>query len=678
VTEARDITVDELNDRLDEMIEQARADSQGWAELAEDAYDYTFGNQLKRVPVRDGWERIQLNYLFPAMAQQGAMMAQRKPLLVAAPEQPDDAEAARFWQGLLRWQFDSELGMPSIARAAVLDAWLWGHYVAKVYWEERAEWLDEEKRWRGAPRVVLLEPDKFGVDPDAEKADIASAGFILCQRRMLLAKAVQRWPARKEEIEEAAADVEEPDNDPVAAAFMRTRIESRTEQSDDGIQETLVRESRLVELLRRARGYETPASAAADERTGLPRWVTVTECYFHDGALKSGQIDEPVPREDLLASGQAAVAADGTLVVADPAAFGGGLEPGAPLDPARWPKRIVRRWDDEPEFPYGRHVLRIGKRLILNPAEADQRWAFRRWPYVVGVAQALPHTWRGLNGVEMAIGLQDAVNADGAHLATWIKQHSDPVTLVEEGVIAGDPENRKISARLKARAGAIWKLVKGGLGRIQRVPPPPMAQGLLAAYQLLTRELQDQTGSQEVARGRQAGGQPTAAEILELARNARVRTSSAAGAQDDFLASAMQLVAWMDQAYLEPGQLVRIVGESGNPSMARIPAESVRFDVRLQIGTALPYDQERRRQLIGEVFKALGPDALALLPEFLAAYEMENAEDLLKRVSVWQRFREFEKAEADIEQVAARAAAGQKPAGGSPATLEPAAMPAGG
>ena len=187
--------------------------------------------------------------------------------------------------------------------------------------------------------------------------------------------------------------------------------------------------------------------------------------------------------------------------------------------------------EDEPVYPNGRVVLRIGK-LILNPDaekswdEGGQVWPFRSWPYLVGVNQILPHVWRGLNAVEMPRTLQDWKNVAFAHMANYLKFFGDPITEVEEGAVKGvGADGKKLGEKLRARAGAIWLLMKGGADKIKVEPPPPLSQGILEVDRLISRELQDQTGMQEVARGRQAGGSPTATEVQELSRSSRVRTS---------------------------------------------------------------------------------------------------------------------------------------------------------
>jgi len=171
-----------------------------------------------------------------------------------------------------------------------------------------------------------------------------------------------------------------------------------------------------------------------------------------------------------------------------------------------------------------------------------------------------------------------------------------------------------------------------------------LGQGLLNINEVFTRDLQDQTGMQDVSRGRQAKGQATLGEIQELARSSRVRTSMAAVLQDDWMENIMRLVGAMDQRYLNPDDHVQIVGEGAALRMAQVSegqgpeGHDVEFDLTLKIGTALPYDQQRRKEEIMGLMEAVGP---ALLPELLDAFEIENKDEVLERHAMWQQFEQF-------------------------------------
>lgn len=669
MTEPTESELADLNDRIDGMIAGGEAVNDEWADLWQDGLNYVFGNQLARSRRRKGWERVQDNRIFPALTQQIAMLMQRRPSIEPCPYEDGDRPFMPFWKGLLQWQFENDLGMPLLAALAVLDAGIYGYYVAHVYGEPKAEWLDREKRWRWAPRAALLRPEYFGADPDAES--LRDAAYVYCRRRMLLEKAVQRWPEMRAEIEAAAREEREAGPGSAYSGPPTARYSFAADfslEDDEEIEESGRRsvEGRLAHiLLRRARGDDwLPPRTGGAAREDLPRFVTVTQVYFRDGREVAGEQTEPVPAAALLAAGTIVRHPElGTYHVANPAAFPPGLAAGDEVPADAWPTQVVRRWTDEPLYPHGRFVLRIG-RTILNRDPQTQRYAFRRWPFVVGVNQALPHAWQGLNAVEMARGLQDWVNVSVAHLANYVKFFGDPIVMAEAGAVAADPENRKISAKLRACAGAVWRLAAGGRAKIHREPPVPMPAGTMAIWDAMKEELTDQTGMQDVGLGRRTKGDPTAYEISELSRHTHARTSMAAEYQDAWMADVMALVAEMDQRFLAPGDSVRIAGEGHRGAAAAIAegACDARFDLVMKVGQALPYDRERSRRDARELYGVLGA---AYLPELLEAYAVPNKQEVLARVGEWADFQAWkgERAALAAAEAAAAAAGGAGDAG---------------
>ena len=647
--------VQDLNDKIDAMILEGAEENERWQALWRDAQNYIFNNQLAGRDMKKGWERIQVNYIYPAVQQQIAMMAQRKPLIVGEPWEESDIEGAAFWEPVLQWQFEHDLDLGLKASAATLDAQIYGFYVGRVDGDEKAYWDVDEQRWHWRPRVSLICPEYHFADPECESLD--DAAYEGTHRRVKTAWALDRWPKFKKEIEEAAQ--ESKDGQP-AIAFLQGQLNAAREDEQDpgtkGGKEDGA-EGRLVSLLRRVREGPTMATGE-DPKKGVPRYVTLTEIFFRDGTeIPYQEPAQPIPVEDLLASGQ--VQAVGGVYYAAVDGFIEGLAAGEPIPDGFWPmqpglKRKV------PQFPRGRRVLRVGK-TILNPKPEDQVWPYTRWPFVVGVNEMLPHLWRGMNGVEPAKGLQDWINVSAAHMCAYVKYFGDPVVLVERGAVEGCPDNKNIATKLRAMAGAIWSLTKGGIGKIKRDAPPPLAAAVLQLYQLFTREIQDQLGSHDVSRGRQGKGQTTAFEIGQLAQTSRTRAAWAAQMQDIWIQRIMSLVAEFDQANMQPGEMVRVAGEQHRGTAMVIPegACDVRFDVKLRVGTELPHDQEKRKVEYTELFKMIG---IPVLPELLDAYKVQNKAEVLARVQAWQMLQQFM---AEQEAMAQQAEAGEPVAQGA-------------
>lgn len=630
----------ELGDRIDDMLREGTEENRRWMSLWQDAQDYIFNHQLSGRDAKKGWERIQVNYIFPAVQQQIALMAQRKPLIVGEPWEEGDVEGAGFWEAVLQWQFEHDLDLALKSAAATLDGSIYGFYVGRVYGDEKGYWDPREQRWQWRPRVSLVCPEYFFADPECEHID--DAAYAGSSRRVRSAWAVEKWPQFKKEIEEEAHANR--DAQPPIAFIQQQFLAAHEDEQDAGVGTAKGKgaEGRLVRLLRRARDGASTVPTE-DPKKGVPRYVTLTEVFFRDGTeVDLQEPDEPIPADDLLAAGILETAGGVFVTAADEVIPG--LMRGEPLPDGMWPMRPgeVRK---VPKFPYGRRVLRVGK-TILNTKPEDQVWPYSRWPFIVGVNALLPHMWRGLNGVEPAKGLQDWINVSATHLCNYVKYFGDPVVMVEDGAVKGDDDNRAVAAKLRAAAGAVWRLAKGGINKIKRDTPPPLAQGVLNLYHLFTREIQDQLGMQEVGRGRQARGQATATEIAELSRSSKTRTAWAAQMQDEWIQRVMSLVAEFDQRNMQPGQMVRVAGERHQGTAAMIPegACEVRFDVKLRVGTELPHDQEKRKLDYRDLFGLLGP---AVLPELLDAYRVPNKAEVLARVQAWEMIQQAMAAEQE-------------------------------
>jgi len=644
----------DLNDRIDAMIVEGAGENARWMGLWRDAQDYIFNNQLAGRDAKKGWERIQVNYIYPAVQQQIAMMAQRRPKIVTEGWEAADQDGAAFWEPVLQWQFEHDLDLGFKAAAATLDANIYGFYVGRVYGDEKAYWDRNARHWQWRPRVSLVCPEYFFADPECETID--QAAYAGTSRRERTEKVIARWPQFKKQIEDAAQKTQ--DGQPAIAYTHQQLLAAREDEQDAGVgKKREATEGRLVSLLRRLRqGPQEPTGK--DAKKGVPRYVTLTEIFFRDNSEVDEQDPpEPMLAEELLAAGQIGVV-EGVFVAAEDGMIEGVLA-GEPIPAEAWPMRPGPK-RKVPEFPYGRRVLRV-EDTILNPKRKDQVWPYTRWPFVVGVNEILPHLWRGMNGVEPAKGLQDWLNVSAAHMCAYVKYFGDPVVLVEKGAVAGDPDDKKIASHLRAMAGAIWQLAKGGIKKIRRDPPPPLGQAVLNLYELFAREIQDQLGMQEVARGRQAKGQATATEIAELARSSRVRTSLCAAMQDVWIQRIMSLVAEFDQANMQPGQMVRLAGEEHQAMAMRIPEGvcDVQFDVRLRVGTDLPLDQQMRKAEYRELYEMLGPP---ILEEVLDAYNVPNKAEILQRVQAWQM---IQQAMAEQEAAAKQEQAGEPVAQGA-------------
>ena len=647
---------DWLQNVTDDMILAGQERTNAWAEIWQSGLSQTFNNQRTGVANKvdkDGQPLntdIQVNYSWPAMMQETAIQAQRRPLIVVEPhdEQPEDSKEAEIWQGILQHQYLNALGMPELNNAASIDAFVFGLYIAKVYWEAKAEWDLKARKWIGKPQTTLLFPLYFGADPEAEKIDL-STSYVYSGRRVDVDWVLRRWGETKEMRNSILHAAEQDPHNTNYAREMHAAMgpsfwpygTSETELASslqhDGAEDLSQRGSRgrLVQMLNAARGF----GSADDTRNfnGRPKKLTLFEVYFRD--LTEGQKEDvkPIDIKELLYNGSLVKYDDGSYRVGNPEAFKKSaphLKEGDMPASGDMPLRTDKA--DEPTFPRGRFVLKIGKDLILNPLEKDQVYPYKQWPYMTGVFHELPHIWEGLNGTEMLENLQTGINTTYTSLLNLVTRHGNPILEVDKSALAKDSEE------VVNEPGAILNVKEGKLGKAAAfLQTAGLPAGTAAIAEMLDRHIQGQSGKHDQAIGRSGKPDTTATEVLTKQENDLIRSALQIWRRDVWNTKIMNLVVEMDQANLEPGRIVQMTGKEfdarrGKMTQALLDLE---FAIKLQIGTGLPFDKERKKQDMERLAAILGPIPVA--KQLLEAFEVDKPEEILALVEGYQEFLAF-------------------------------------
>ena len=599
-----------LHEQLDQMVLQAMDATKEWQDIWQDGLNYVFGNQLEGKRRKKGWDRVQANYIYPAVAQTMAVLAQRSPKIIALPTESGDLPGSKMWSVILQWQFDEILKMRRKLCQCALDGAVFGYYVAKTTWNHTGRWDPVNKKWIEQPKVVIIHPQFFGVDPDTE--DIDEATFITCKRRVPINDVIQRWPKFKTKIELAAQqDPGREEWTPSPSIAHRMSGERDSDTTDI--------EGRLASLISRKYSGEKDRKSRDTAQCG---YVTIEEIFWRDKSAKKAQDMEDVPYRRLQEEG---------LITQDE---GGKWIDQKGLPFAERVQRVVREFD-EPTYPFGRYAIRVGegnKRVILNDKDDKQVWPYLNWPYKVGINSILPHIWQGMNQVELARGSQDWLNISMAHMANWVRQFSDPLWLVEQGALQGDTSNKSIASKIRSAAGAIVKLARGGINKVKRELPVQQSQGLDSFYRLMQEQIKDTTGVQDVALGKQGGGRPTAFEISKLEINSQQSTALKSILLDGFTREVMQAVLELDQAQMSAGERIRVTGQKEGNAVVSEQMLSDYYDLQLDITRARPFDRERTQQEAMALFKILGPYAVAYLPDLLDAFEVGRKDEIIAQV----------------------------------------------
>ena len=623
---------DDLNRRINEMVALSDADYEQWQGLYRDGRNYIWNNQLANIPAKQGWPRVSANYLFPAAMQELAVIAQRRPKMQTKPHERGDKESVVPWAEILQWHFDKGLNMPHLLQRCSLDGKSAGHYAVKVYWESRGNWSNEERRWLGNVRADTITPKHLVIDPYASVWN--EAAYVGNKRPVRVEYAKMRWPKYKDEIDKAAT--EEADEEAttktdelyISEAVAPITQDGASVRGESGGRAVPVIEGRLANLLESPGLGLTTASQAVAGRsqaeTEKPRDVTILELWFNDPAEEEITETRDMPIEDLMQNG-------GVTQTQRPGPMGEmvtmhTLPDGQPLQQGvNWPK--LEESYTRPKYPFGRFIQRVGKDTIIR----DEPWPLRYWPIVIGQNIELPNTWHGCNGVEMGRGLQDWVNVTLMHMAMYVMYFGDPKVVCEQDVLVADPSGKNPQGAIASRAGAVHQVGKNKLDKIKWVDPPSMSNGVPQFYSVVTQELQEQTGVHEVMRGASESKRQTAYELSRLEENSRMRVSLQAQLLDRFTIEVMYRVVEIIQHYMEPGQSVRIIGEGQEQGMIPLSQAMIdaRFDIDLDVGRALPHDDEREQMRAKELFEAVG---MPVIDKLLTAYDVKDKDEVMLKI----------------------------------------------
>ena len=192
----------ELNTLLDCLVEDALAHESLWEPIYQAGVDYCYGNQLAEMPNVPGQERTQVNQIWPAIMQEQSLLAQRRPAIKCRPWEQSDTKGAKTREGVLQWLFEKPLDVQGMLLRAAMDGKVYGHYIARVWYDPKDEWSEEERKYKGAIKARLEQPLLFAMDPKA--TSFADAQYCFSYRSMTVGEAVALWPDKAEKIRAAA------------------------------------------------------------------------------------------------------------------------------------------------------------------------------------------------------------------------------------------------------------------------------------------------------------------------------------------------------------------------------------------------------------------------------------------------------------------------------------------
>jgi len=459
------------------------------------------------------------------------------------------------------------------------------------------------------------------------------------EHRLAEDRAIRKWPEFKTELEHQAGrwPTGEAEDAQGMSDWYRSQIGWDTSAKDPFAQHNQgFREGGFSRLLRH-RQNKTSATGLND-----PKYVTITEYIFRDYT----EIDDPnAPELAFDEYPEGAIDREGPLETArvkDPKFFhDNGIKSAKKGDLITPDLRVKKKVPKVPEFPNGRKVIRAGD-IILNPKREDQVYPYKRWELILGINLPLPHNIRGLNAIEMARGLQDWLNVGASSLASYLMLMGAPITMVEDGAITKDKGSKKVAHKLKRKAGAVWKLVTGGINKVQTLDPPQLSPSALQVMDMVAGQLQDLTGGENITLGKTSAGEQTGTEVAILAENAAQRQSLSGKLMDAWTVRVFEHVSDLIKKHKKPGDIVRVVGEQHENKVVELEQSDldVAFDLKLHVVDAMPFSKMARKQEARETFELLagtvGVSTVAL-NNLLDAYDAPNKEDIIAEVQQLQQ-----------------------------------------
>jgi hypothetical protein len=612
---------DKLLDEVSTLEESGMNTTKQWYDLWSESMRYVFSDHDVLKKKHADWDYVVMNYIWPTAMQEMAKLAKNWPKILAKPNDDSDAASAEVWQGATQWQWQEGLGMRLNQLAAIFSGKIFGYRVSMLYWEPKCYWDAEQKQWVGDVKYKLWNPAFFWADGD-ETIDDGNCGTV---RWVTLEWAKRQWPGNDKDFEEIAVSAKDSQEAAYGDVKFKSWMSGSAMAQSEGGPETDMHANRLLSLI--------DGSNQTAENTSDQKMVRIGNCFRKNYDETHRKDTEDIGAEELIGLGVVMQGPDRRLY--DPLTQ-------ELYEPDKWPQRILREYD-EPDFPNGQNILTAGegeRRFLLNPKKEDQVWGYSRWPFVVTPHYLLPFMWQGINAVSLFKSTQDMINVSVSHLFNNLKQFGDPKIALEDGAIALNPKTKKAWS-IKAGAGAILRLVRGGLSKYRIEPPTPVSTSAISFFQMMAQDFKDLSGLQDVAKGKQMEGNTTATEVQTVAISANDRIYLQSVYEDEWVKQCSKLIAEIMQAQYDPGRFVKIIGEDNIDGIQQITSglKSVKYDITVLPGTTLPFDEEKRiarTKMAYELF--LQPAANPMLPEMLRTLDIPNWKKLLDEYEVWQDY----------------------------------------
>lgn len=648
----------ELNQKLDAMRNAGMRVTNQWRVMWQVALRYTWSQQLgtQQFKLKDNWDYIVINKIYPLMMQNIAKLAKNDPKVLTFPWNME-ANLTKYveqWAGVLQylWQSHYELGMRLKLILGLLDGGVYGYMVGKTLWDPMLRFDRDSQRYLGNVRHEFVHPALFWSDPTAERIDKDSCQSCGTRRKVTLEWAQKRWPEFKDDIKKNSFTANDPrffEDSILGYNSDHPGLEPIVYENQRGSTLTLPRKvvSYIAQLIE---GNAYNKIGESTNQIKDQEYVFVEESYFQDQEDKPFKIEESLNAGQITERGLGVVDQENGLVL-DP-------KTNEPITAEKWPKEIK---EDRrvPKFPDGRMVLRIG-RTILNPKEEMQVYRESRWPFTIMPYNILPHMWQGCPAAELARNANDMLNLSVSALIQRARLAADPERLVEAGALSKDKRGNLRQTRQQMKGIGKWiVMAKGRLDKMKNIEYAPLQAGEIVLVQTLAQSINDTMMMQPVARGAPqgvAGGKSpkiTATEAAKQDVNSHDYTAMQAIFLDQWIDMTLTLIAELVQRHYQPERITRIVG-NGNRENLIITQQhlDVKFDVNIEPGSTLPFDKEAKKQDHLTAYQILqNPMPNPMLEQVLRDLSVNDIEKVLLEHQGTALFQQFAQLSAQMVQL---------------------------
>jgi len=626
---------------LDDMERAGMEVTRQWHGLWKTAVMYVWGQQLEGIKKDPDWDYIVTNHIYPLMIQQNAKLSKNNPKILARAFNDDNAEYAERWQGLTQYEWE-QMHMRLDFLNMLQNASVYGYGVSKVSWDPRPKggWNAQTKQYDGRIKHLLIHPAYFW--SDTQSTTLKDARCMGTIRPVSLEWAIHQWPQFEKELRAEA----QAGSDEEYATYSDGIVGSEDEVSYEN-QSARSLMKRFTSMIAGLISYRPNSQYEGNDKGGegdRGQVVWLRETYFEDSAIKHVKIEEPIEVQRLQEQGLAQIQPGSGLVV--------GAD-GQPFTPETHPKEITAEYD-EPVFPRGRKILRVGKTL-LNPDVQRQIYPFSRWPFSVMPYHILPFMWQGSNAVEFSRSSQDMLNTTIAHLVHHTKVAADTIKVVEDGALAKDKRGKV--RKIKGKAGELVVVNKGMLDKIRNLEPGRLDGSVFALIDILKRDIETQQFMHETAQGVQ-GKAKTAQEAARLDTNAHDFVSFRSIQSDLWVEQTASMIAEHIQKYYDLNRRVRALGSNGRIENTTMDEgmKQVEFDITIEPGSTLPFDEAVQKDNYLTAYKLLDAPALnPMLEDMLRVLQIANREKILAKHKQTQLFNQFMQLSAQAAQIPAMA-----------------------